>query len=145
MSNVTIQVAQTHDSQPTSSKEASVATPRRDPRAAVLRSDKITEEHLQRQAIVYVRQSTQRQVFENRESTARQYALADRAGVLGWPACWSAVVAATEDIERERKQLDDHWKQRLARSRYEVEQARRQYAAVDPEYRLVLKQANGDG
>ncbi len=32
---------------------------------------------------------------------------------------------AAEEIERERAQLDDHWRQRLARSRYEVEQARR--------------------
>ena len=95
MSNVTIQVAQTHELQPTTSKEVSVATPRCDPRAAVLRSDKITEEHLQRQAIVYVRQSTQRQVFENRESTARQYALADRAVALGWPS--AAVEVIDED------------------------------------------------
>jgi DNA invertase Pin-like site-specific DNA recombinase len=95
MSNVTIQVAQTHELQPTSSKEASVATPRCDPRAAVLRSDKITEEHLQRQALVYVRQSTQRQVFENCESTARQYALADRAVALGWPN--AAVEVIDED------------------------------------------------
>jgi hypothetical protein len=49
-------------------------------------------------------------------------------------------LAATADIERERQQLDDHWQQRLARSRYEVEQARRQYAAVDPEHRLVARE-----
>ena len=98
MSNVTIQVAQAYDSQPTTSKEVSVATPRCDPRAAVLRSDKVTEEHLQRQALVYVRQSTQRQVFENRESTARQYALADRAVALGWPS------AAVEVIDEDQGQ-----------------------------------------
>jgi len=33
-----------------------------------------------------------------------------------------------------------HWQQRLSRSRYEVEQSRRQYAAVDPEYRLVARE-----
>jgi DNA invertase Pin-like site-specific DNA recombinase len=49
-------------------------------------------------------------------------------------------LAATADLEHERKQLDDHWQQRLARSRYEVEQARRQYAAVDPENRLVARE-----
>lgn len=49
------------------------------------RSEKITDQHLQRLAIVYVRQSTQHQVLEHRESTARQYALADRAIALGWP------------------------------------------------------------
>lgn len=35
-------------------------------------------------AIVYVRQSTQKQVLENTESTARQYALVERAKALGW-------------------------------------------------------------
>ena len=49
------------------------------------RSEKIADHHLQRRAIVYVRQSTQQQVLEHRESTARQYALADRAVLLGWP------------------------------------------------------------
>ena len=56
------------------------------------------------------------------------------------PASLELSLAATEDIERERKQLDDHWQQRLTRSRYEVEQARRQYAAVDPEHRLVARE-----
>ena len=40
---------------------------------------------LERRAIVYVRQSTLRQVFENTESTHRQYALRERAVALGWP------------------------------------------------------------
>src|SRR5438309_3128410 len=35
------------------------------------------------------------------------------------PAALELSLAATEDIERERKQLDAHWQQRLARSRYE--------------------------
>jgi DNA invertase Pin-like site-specific DNA recombinase len=56
------------------------------------------------------------------------------------PASLELSLAATADVERERKQLDDHWQQRLARSRYEVEQARRQYAAVDPEHRLVARE-----
>ena len=46
--------------------------------------NKITNSHLQRQAIVYVRQSTLEQVHNNRESQRRQYALADRARLLGW-------------------------------------------------------------
>lgn len=82
----------------TQSRPPSSATPRCDPRAAVLRSDKIAEEHLRRQAVVYVRQSTQRQVFENCESTARQYALADRAVALGWPS--AAVEVIDEDQGR---------------------------------------------
>src|SRR5881227_2902787 len=46
---------------------------------------KITATHLQRQAYLYVRQSTLRQVLENTESTRRQYALRERAVALGWP------------------------------------------------------------
>jgi DNA invertase Pin-like site-specific DNA recombinase len=46
---------------------------------------KITTEHLQRCAYLYIRQSTLRQVLENTESTKRQYALRQRAMALGWP------------------------------------------------------------
>ena len=46
---------------------------------------KIREEHLRRDAFLYVRQSSLRQVFENTESSKRQYALRDRAVALGWP------------------------------------------------------------
>ena len=49
-------------------------------------SSKVTAQHLQRQAFLYVRQSTLRQVIENTESTQRQYALRQRAIALGWPA-----------------------------------------------------------
>jgi DNA invertase Pin-like site-specific DNA recombinase len=47
-------------------------------------SDKITSSHLARAACVYLRQSTAAQVERNRESTARQYKLVDRAVELGW-------------------------------------------------------------
>jgi DNA invertase Pin-like site-specific DNA recombinase len=47
-------------------------------------SAKVQDHHLQRQAIVYVRQSTLQQVANNRESTQRQYALDQRAIQLGW-------------------------------------------------------------
>ena len=46
---------------------------------------KVTSEHLRRQAIIYVRQSSTTQVENNRESTARQYQLVERAVSLGWP------------------------------------------------------------
>jgi DNA invertase Pin-like site-specific DNA recombinase len=49
------------------------------------RSHKITSRHLRRQAYLYIRQSTLRQVVENTESTERQYALRQRAVALGWP------------------------------------------------------------
>jgi hypothetical protein len=45
--------------------------------------NKIKPSHLQRAAIVYIRQSTASQVEQNRESTARQYALRERACDLG--------------------------------------------------------------
>ena len=47
---------------------------------------KVTTEHLQRLAYLYVRQSSLHQVHENRESTARQYELKRRAQALGWSA-----------------------------------------------------------
>jgi DNA invertase Pin-like site-specific DNA recombinase len=47
---------------------------------------KVSADHLRRDAFLYVRQSSLRQVFENTESTKRQYALRERAVALGWPA-----------------------------------------------------------
>ena len=47
--------------------------------------DKIKPSHHSRMALVYVRQSSAAQVEHNRESTLRQYALAQRAAALGWP------------------------------------------------------------
>ena len=46
---------------------------------------KIGSQHLDKVAIVYVRQSSPHQVAEHRESRARQYALVDLAKALGWP------------------------------------------------------------
>jgi DNA invertase Pin-like site-specific DNA recombinase len=56
----------------------------------------ITARHLQRQAMLYVRQSTLHQVLENTESTARQYALRERAIALGWPT--EQVVVIDQDL-----------------------------------------------
>ena len=57
---------------------------------------KIRAGHLQRAAIVYVRQSTLAQVEHNRESTVRQYDLAERAVAWGWPR--GAVRVIDEDL-----------------------------------------------
>jgi hypothetical protein len=46
---------------------------------------KVTAGHLTRSALLYVRQSTLRQVLTNTESTAGQYALRQLAIALGWP------------------------------------------------------------
>ena len=53
---------------------------------------RITSLHLQRRAMVYIRQSTPSQVENHRESTRRQYALAERARDLGWHADQVAVI-----------------------------------------------------
>ena len=57
---------------------------------------KITARHLARQAMLYVRQSTLHQVLENTESTARQYALRERAIALGWPP--ERIVVIDQDL-----------------------------------------------
>jgi hypothetical protein len=64
------------------------ARPEPDPRSrrlAALPSSKVCSRHLDRLALVYVRQSSARQVMGNRESTQLQYRLRDRAVALGWP------------------------------------------------------------
>lgn len=45
--------------------------------------EKVRPRHQERQAVVYVRQSTVRQVTQNRESTRLQYGLAERIGTSG--------------------------------------------------------------
>lgn len=47
-------------------------------------SDLVKPHHLDRRAVIYVRQSTQHQVLTNQESTRLQYALRQRARDLGW-------------------------------------------------------------
>jgi len=58
-------------------------------------ANRVTSEHLRRQAYLYVRQSTFRQVHQNRESTAQQYDLKGRAQALGWRA--DQIVVIDED------------------------------------------------
>ena len=53
-------------------------------------SELVTAQHLQRKALIYIRQSTPHQVLSNQESLRLQYALHQRALELGWRA---------EDIE----------------------------------------------
>jgi DNA invertase Pin-like site-specific DNA recombinase len=64
--------------------------------AGLPRSLKITPAHLEKLAIVYIRQSSPKQVLEHRESTARQYAFAEQAVALGWPR--ERVVVIDEDL-----------------------------------------------
>jgi DNA invertase Pin-like site-specific DNA recombinase len=55
------------------------------------------------------------------------------------PAAIEASIAAAADLESERAGLERHWRQRLERAQYRVDQARRRYAAVEPENRLVAR------
>src|ERR1700736_5797634 len=57
---------------------------RRARRRSVMISDKVRPHHLERKAILYVRQSSAHQVLHNRESRALQYAMRDRLTALGW-------------------------------------------------------------
>lgn len=66
-------------------------------------SEKIHSEHLQRMAYVYVRQSSNHQVREHRESRARQYGLAQRARELGF----QRVTVIDQDLGRSGTGLQD--------------------------------------
>ena len=59
-------------------------------------SEKVQSHHLERKAIVYVRQSSAHQVMHNRESRALQYAIRERLGQLGW----SRIEAIDEELGR---------------------------------------------
>ena len=62
--------------------------------AAIGASQKVTGEHRERLAVIYVRQSTLAQVRDHGESTQRQYALTEEAERMGWPAERVAVIDA---------------------------------------------------
>ena len=61
-------------------------------------ANKIVSRHLDRMAIVYVRQSTLQQIEHHRESTRVQYALAERVCTLGWPR--PKVLVIDDDLGR---------------------------------------------
>ena len=58
---------------------------RRKARGTSLSSEKVQNPHLDRLAVVYVRQSTLQQLARHQESTRLQYGLVERARALGWP------------------------------------------------------------
>jgi DNA invertase Pin-like site-specific DNA recombinase len=59
-------------------------------------TDKVRPHHLERKAILYVRQSSTHQVLHNRESSALQYAMRDRLTALGW----SEIEVIDDDLGR---------------------------------------------
>jgi hypothetical protein len=64
-------------------------------------SDKVRPHHLERKAILYVRQSSAHQVLHNRESSALQYAMRGRLTALGW----SDVEVIDDDLGRSRLKM----------------------------------------
>jgi hypothetical protein len=58
----------------------------------LLHNPKIKPEHLARKAIVYLRQSSDKQVRQNKESQLLQYAMAERVRALGWQMSRSSIV-----------------------------------------------------
>jgi hypothetical protein len=67
-----------------------------EPPRTISRSEKILERHLERLAVVYVRQSTVHQITDHRESTNLQYGLANRVIAMGWPE--GRVLVIDEDL-----------------------------------------------
>lgn len=59
-------------------------------------SEKVRPHHLQRKALLYVRQSSAHRVLHNRESSALQYAMRDRLMALGW----SQIEVIDDDLGR---------------------------------------------
>ena len=59
-------------------------------------SDKITPAHLQRKAMLYIRQSSAHQVMNNHESRRLQYGMKERLQQLGW----SEIETIDEDLGR---------------------------------------------
>jgi len=55
------------------------------------------------------------------------------------PAAIEASLAVATDLEAEGAALERQWRHRLERAQYEVDQARRRYASVEPENRLVAR------
>jgi DNA invertase Pin-like site-specific DNA recombinase/predicted DNA-binding transcriptional regulator AlpA len=76
---------------------------------------KVTSSHLERAAIVYVRQSTLVQVREHTESTLRQYDLAGQAARLGWPGTAIEVIDADLGLSGRTASGRDGFKHLVAR------------------------------
>ncbi|HEY2765740.1 MAG TPA: recombinase family protein [Pseudonocardiaceae bacterium] len=76
---------------------------------------KVGRQHLERTALIYIRQSTMAQVRDHGESTARQYALAEEAARLGWPACGIEVIDADLGVSGRSVEGRDGFKGLVAR------------------------------
>jgi DNA invertase Pin-like site-specific DNA recombinase len=86
---------------------SSPAEPARTPNpaaAAGRRATPLSDRHLSKLAIVYVRQSSTQQILDHKESRERQYALADYAATLGWPR--ERILVIDEDQGRSGRSVE---------------------------------------
>ena len=67
-------------------------------------STPISDRHLSKLAVVYVRQSSTQQILDHKESRERQYALADYAATLGWPR--ERILVIDEDQGRSGRSVE---------------------------------------
>jgi DNA invertase Pin-like site-specific DNA recombinase len=121
-------------------------------------ANKITAAHLERLAVVYVRQSTIAQVREHTESTARQYALAQEAARLGWGATRIAIIDADLGVSGRTASARSGFKElvgrvcvgevgailglevsRLARSSADLQRLRGNYQEFSPKNTIVAE------
>jgi DNA invertase Pin-like site-specific DNA recombinase len=56
------------------------------------------------------------------------------------PATVEALLVLSDELDRERAQVERQWQLRLERARYDAERARRQYDQCEPENRLVARE-----
>lgn len=68
-------------------------------------TQKVTKDHLKRNAYLYVRQSTMKQVLEHQESTKRQYALRQQAKTLGW--LLDSIIVIDDDLGQSGASAED--------------------------------------
>jgi DNA invertase Pin-like site-specific DNA recombinase len=78
-------------------------------------SSKITSQHLERLAYIYVRQSTAKQVEHNRESQVYQYRLSQRAQALGWRADRTHIIDADLGLSAKDSQHRDGFQDLIAK------------------------------
>lgn len=78
-------------------------------------SSKITSNHLERLAYIYVRQSTAKQVEHNRESQVYQYRLSQRAQALGWRTDRTRIIDADLGLSAKDSQHRDGFQELIAK------------------------------
>jgi len=76
--------------------------------------NKVRAEHLKRDAYLYIRQSSMKQVIENHESTLRQYELRHRAIALGWKSEQIKIIDCDQGHSGSRKVDRDGFKELVA-------------------------------